>query len=412
MLDILAAIIRGVSYLAVLGGAGIVIAAVTLPGDARSPARAIAMLVRGAGGLAMLCAALTAWLFVARLGGIADPAARDAVAWSPVGAALALQFLGGAMLAALSAPGAMRVGAIVQLLSFAVVGHSATLGPVSALTVLVHVTAAAWWLGGLVLLRMAGTGLPHERHVLLVAGFSRQAIWVVAALLLAATLTAAMLLDRTVDLGRTYDRGLALKAALSSSLLALAGINRFALLPRLAAGSRPARWLARTIVAELLIIAAILATTAWLTGFQSPHKTDHAASAPPPIEGPVAIIDAWAPASVSGLGTGAGYLTIVNNQDADDRLIGASSPWADALTLHQSRQNGGIVRMQKIASLRLPAHQRTILAPGGHHLMFTGLYSPLVAGDSVPVTLTFARAGTISIMLKVGKIGDPTPHRH
>jgi len=97
---------------------------------------------------------------------------------------------------------------------------------------------------------------------------------------------------------------------------------------------------------------------------------------------------------------------------ADDRLIGASSPWADALTLHRSRQNGGIVRMQKIASLRLPAHQRTILAPGGHHLMFTGLYSPLVAGDSVPVTLTFERAGTISITLKVGKIGDQAPHRH
>ena len=41
------------------------------------------------------------------------------------------------------------------------------------------------------------------------------------------------------------------------------------------------------------------------------------------------------------------------------------------------------------------------LAPGGLHLMLMGLKAPLVEGETVPVTLTFANAGTVEIGLSV-----------
>ncbi len=44
--------------------------------------------------------------------------------------------------------------------------------------------------------------------------------------------------------------------------------------------------------------------------------------------------------------------------------------------------------------------------------MFTGLYSPLVAGDSVPVTLTLERAGEITILLSVLPLGERPSGQH
>ncbi|MCX8135061.1 MAG: copper chaperone PCu(A)C, partial [Roseococcus sp.] len=61
------------------------------------------------------------------------------------------------------------------------------------------------------------------------------------------------------------------------------------------------------------------------------------------------------------------------------------------------------------------------LQPGGLHLMLIGLTQPLVAGQSVPVTLRFERAGEVTIQLAVQAAGARQPgpahgqghgHRH
>ena len=49
--------------------------------------------------------------------------------------------------------------------------------------------------------------------------------------------------------------------------------------------------------------------------------------------------------------------------------------------------------------IAVPAGGTVTLAPGGLHLMFMGLKAPLVENETVPVTLTFAKAGTIEIEL-------------
>ena len=99
------------------------------------------------------------------------------------------------------------------------------------------------------------------------------------------------------------------------------------------------------------------------------------------------------------------YMVIVNSQPVEDRLVAASSPWAEQLTLHASVMDGDIARMRKLGALPIPPGGRVALEPGAYHLMFSGLYAPFVAGDSVPLTLTFEQAGRVDVMLTVHPLG-------
>jgi periplasmic copper chaperone A len=49
------------------------------------------------------------------------------------------------------------------------------------------------------------------------------------------------------------------------------------------------------------------------------------------------------------------------------------------------------------------------LKPGGVHLMLFGLKQQLLPGATVPVTLSFARAGQIAVVLPVQSIGAMAP---
>jgi copper(I)-binding protein/putative copper export protein len=409
MLDLLAAGLKAIGYVAALGGAGLVLARATLRLEADRAAR----LVRAAGIVAIIVAGASGWLFVERLGGWGDPAAVAAVFGSPLGAALGLQSGGGLVLALGSRRRIAVAGAILLFVSFGVVGHSATRGLTTAISVVVHVSAAGWWLGGLILLLGQLRMSSSETYARLVAQFSRQAIWIVALLIGAATVTAALLLEFQVDLDRTYDRGLLAKLGLTTALLGIAAINRLLLSPRLQTDCGARAWLRRTIVAELALFGGIFATTAWLTAFQSPHAAEHATAAVPQQgNGAIGIVDAWAPAMPGGLGTGAGYMVIMNHQQSDDRLIAVSSPWAEHVSLHESKMEGGMSRMKDVAALTIPAGGQVVLSPGKYHLMFTGLYAPFVAGDTVPLTLEFERAGRLEVTLSVRPLGGQSPHQH
>ena len=169
---------------------------------------------------------------------------------------------------------------------------------------------------------------------------------------------------------------------------------------------------ARTIRSEVCLFACIFAVTAWLTTWQSPHAAVHG-DHDVQVAGPITIIDPWAPAMPGGLGTGAGYMVIVNNQASDDRLLSASSPWAEYVSLHVSIMDGNIPRMSDLDALPVPAHGQAEFTQGHNHLMFTGLYAPFVAGDVVPVTLVFEKAGRIDVKIKVVPLGGDTgEHNH
>ena len=64
-------------------------------------------------------------------------------------------------------------------------------------------------------------------------------------------------------------------------------------------------------------------------------------------------------------------------------------------------ENGMMKMAELTAGLPLPAGQAVALAPGGNHLMLIGLTTPLVAGETVPLTFQFASAPTITVQAQV-----------
>ena len=116
---------------------------------------------------------------------------------------------------------------------------------------------------------------------------------------------------------------------------------------------------------------------------------------------PLAIEDPWARPTPPAARTGAGYLTVRSAGPAD-RLVGAASPVAERVEVHEMSMDGGIMRMRPLPEgVAVPAGGAVTLRPGGVHLMFMGLKAPLKEGETVPVTLRFQRAGEVAVGLKV-----------
>lgn len=127
---------------------------------------------------------------------------------------------------------------------------------------------------------------------------------------------------------------------------------------------------------------------------------------------PISIEASWTRAAGQGA-QGAGYLTI-RNSGADDRLLAATSPAATRLELHNVLRDGEVMRMREVDAIPVPARGAVTLRPGGLHLMMIGLTRPLAAGESVPITLRFERAGEVQATLAVQAAGarGPAEHRH
>lgn len=121
-------------------------------------------------------------------------------------------------------------------------------------------------------------------------------------------------------------------------------------------------------------------------------------------------IDApWTRATPPGASVAGGYASIRNRGAAPDTLVSASSPAADHVELHIMSMEGGVMRMQQVPSLEVPAGGELALKPGGAHLMFIGVKAPFKTGEKVPVKLRFEKAGEVEVQLDVGTMGGSAP---
>ncbi|GAP38704.1 copper chaperone PCu(A)C [Piscinibacter sakaiensis] len=106
---------------------------------------------------------------------------------------------------------------------------------------------------------------------------------------------------------------------------------------------------------------------------------------------PVEVREPWARATVAGQGAAGVYAQLTAGAGA--RLVGGRSPLAAAVEVHEMRMEGSVMRMRELADgLPLPPAEPVTLAPGGLHLMLTGLKQPLAAGSVLPLTLQFVDA--------------------
>lgn len=61
------------------------------------------------------------------------------------------------------------------------------------------------------------------------------------------------------------------------------------------------------------------------------------------------------------------------------------------------KEGDAMMGMRPIESLELPAGEEVSLEPGGYHIMLFELKAPIADGDTIPVTLTFEKAGEVTV---------------
>jgi copper(I)-binding protein len=140
----------------------------------------------------------------------------------------------------------------------------------------------------------------------------------------------------------------------------------------------------------------------------------------------ITVTDPWARASSAMAAAGAAYMTIQNTGSAADALIGASSPAAKTVEVHETvvmgspapsasdgmgmgsplpsasgEAGGGMMGMQPIARLEIPAGGTVELKPGSYHIMLIDLNQELKAGDTIEITLKFEKAGDVKVTAAV-----------
>lgn len=121
--------------------------------------------------------------------------------------------------------------------------------------------------------------------------------------------------------------------------------------------------------------------------------------------GSLEISGGFARATLPNAPVAGGFLTIVNKGDQDDRLISVTSPAAGEVQLHEMTMDGGVMKMRELKDgIPVPAGATVKLDPSNLHLMFMHLKQPFVEGTTIPVTLTFERAGSVEVKLSVGGI--------
>lgn len=118
----------------------------------------------------------------------------------------------------------------------------------------------------------------------------------------------------------------------------------------------------------------------------------------------IEVENAWARATVKGQ-TATGIFMKITARDGAT-LIGASSPAAGLMEVHEMKMEGDVMKMRALAGgLDLPAGKTVALTPGGgyHFMMMDLKTTPLAKGSTVPLTLVFrdARGVESKVELKV-----------
>lgn len=126
--------------------------------------------------------------------------------------------------------------------------------------------------------------------------------------------------------------------------------------------------------------------------------------------GSIEISNPWARATPKGASVGGGYMTITNKGQEADKLLGATSPVAARLEVHQMSMTNGVMTMRPVpGGLEIKPGQTVVLNPDSFHVMMMGLKQPLTQGEHVKATLDFAKAGKVEIEYVVGSVGARGP---
>jgi copper(I)-binding protein len=106
----------------------------------------------------------------------------------------------------------------------------------------------------------------------------------------------------------------------------------------------------------------------------------------------LAVTDAWVRGTVPGQTATGAYMNLTSTVDAV--LVGAASPVAAVVEIHEMKMDGNVMQMRAVPRLDLPAGKIVRLdATSAYHVMLMDLKRPLHKGETVPLTLRIEHAG-------------------
>lgn len=128
---------------------------------------------------------------------------------------------------------------------------------------------------------------------------------------------------------------------------------------------------------------------------------------------PVAVDGAWARTVLPGQASSGAYMTFTAREPLT--LVGAESPAAGIVEIHQMKMEGDVMKMRAVDKLELPVGRKVEFKPGGYHFMLMDLKAKFGTGTTVPLTLQFRDAAGKPRELKVAlpvALAAPAAHKH
>ncbi len=102
---------------------------------------------------------------------------------------------------------------------------------------------------------------------------------------------------------------------------------------------------------------------------------------------PVQVDGAWVRGTVATQKASGAFMTLTASRPV--RLVGVQSSVAGVAEIHEMAMDKDIMVMRETRGIDLAAGRALALKPGGFHIMLMDLKQPLLAGETVALTLTF-----------------------
>ncbi len=132
--------------------------------------------------------------------------------------------------------------------------------------------------------------------------------------------------------------------------------------------------------------------------------------------GAIVIDHPYAAPVAVGTPTGAVHFKAIRNRgDAPDRLVGAHSPVAARVALHQTQAQGSGRKTTEVAAIEFAARAELRMRHGqsdGYYQRLEGLKTPLRDGEHFDLTLRFEKAGERTISVGVTTPRSAAHHTH
>lgn len=102
----------------------------------------------------------------------------------------------------------------------------------------------------------------------------------------------------------------------------------------------------------------------------------------------------------------AGYFTITNDTNEDDKLLSVSTNASRIAEIHAIYYEDDVMRMEHKKVLEIESGESIVFEPGGFHLMLIDLIERPLAGGSVEIKMQFEKAGEKIIQAPVVPINQ------